>query len=177
MKHLPLQHLGVYTFVLSLLLSSCATLSYDHPMPDNSRVLNEIPGEFHGDYVQEDDENSYLEIRGNHFTTSEMTATIGEELELRPFQKYIVVNLREDMGWVVYLAERTGEGHIRLYHIDITEEEVVEKLNSITATEIMLDEEGNLERIKINPTDAEFKQMIESELFEAAEDFIPKAKK
>lgn len=176
MKIMRLPSLAVLAIFGTVLLSSCAKLSYEHPMPGQSRNLKEIPEEFRGFYAQIEDEKSTLEVTEKQFMTAETTASLGDDFVLRPFQKYLVVNLRDEDGWVVYLAEKTESGNIRLYHTNIAEDEIAQKLGNITKIETFYDENGELEKIKINPTDQEFKLMVESDLFEAAEDFVPRAK-
>lgn len=166
----------IFALLSVILLSSCAELSYDHPMPAQSRSLKEIPTEFRGFYVQVEDENSTLNVTDKQFMTAETTATLGDDFVLRPFQKYLVVNIKSDKGWVVYLAEKTDAGNIRLYHTDVSDNEMIEQLKTITKVETVYDENNELEKVKINPTDAEFKLMVESNLFEATDDFVPHSK-
>jgi hypothetical protein len=148
-------------------------VSYEYTMPKQSRTLSEFPKNYLGDYTEEEDSTATLNISESSFTTPEFVGTIGDNLELKPYMGYLVINLTIDGVWTVYLAKMRSDGNIEVFNIDPTENEIMTQLAEITSIEKVYNEENELERVHIDPSDGEFKEMIDAELFESIGLFVP----
>lgn len=151
--------------VAAIFLSACVKITYENAMPQQSRVLLAFTAEMQGKYVSAEDPESYIEIFEKKFATPDIQKEIGVDFELRPYQKYFVANLKDDDGWLVYLAEWESPEILTIYAIDAEDEESLKKLAMITEVQEFRGEDGELERIHIAPKDNEFKEMLDSGLF------------
>lgn len=170
MKTLNFSILG--SLFLSIFLSSCVLVSYEYTMPKQSRTLSKFPKNYLGEYMEEGDSTVSLNISETSFTAPDFVGTIGDNLELKPYMGYLVLNLSIDGVWTAYLSKKLSDGNIEVFNIDPTEDEIMIQLSEITTIEKVYDEEGALERVHIDPSDLEFKEMIDSGLFESIGIFI-----
>lgn len=152
-------------------LSSCSVLTYEESVPEQARELKEFPEEYRGTYQEAEDAGMVLEVQKDKFKYGEFSGEIGKNVVVKPYQKYMVINIQDDAGyWIVYLAERSKDGNLFVW---VPESEgIEERINQITPSQVYYDEEGELERVHIQPNDMAFKQIVESGIYGNSVTFI-----
>lgn len=156
---------------ISLFLSSCTAVYFENPVPQNARTMTAFPAEFVGVYVSDDGELDNIVISPESYQSGEITGVLGENAVLKPYQEYWVLN--QEAGdaqagtYTVFLGKfDLSSNRLEVFYLNLSEDlERQQKLKEITEVDEILAIDGTLEAVKINPTDQEFKAIIEGDFF------------
>jgi hypothetical protein len=147
----------------ALLLSSCtASVVFEDPMPRQSQLLKEIPRQFHGTWIDENEDPWIVQSAGI-LTDGKLMKNNGET-QIRTEDNHMFVNVRYENGWELYIAEVDGST-MDVYSLDIDDDRLFKKLGRMTDLDITYDEEGERKTVRLNPTDQEFRKMVRRKFF------------
>lgn len=154
-----------------LLLSACTPVYFENPVPQNARTMTTFPQEYVGTYVSEDPEYDDIVINSESYTCGEIHGVLGENAVLKPYKEFWVMNQFTDENqlnkYLVFLAKfDVSEGILEVFYLNLAEDlDRQQKLKNMTDVSEVFAEDGTLESVQINPSDAEFKAIMESDLF------------
>ncbi|MBE9469134.1 MAG: hypothetical protein IMY72_12550 [Bacteroidetes bacterium] len=166
--------------VILTIITSCTTVEFETPQPKNSVELSEFPKNALGIYL--DDNNDTLTILKKSFKYGNKKSTVFHMAEtltpnkiiLKKYNNYFVLNLRDTSSiWNVIMFRKYNK-NILVYYINLGEknkDEIINNLKNITATKEMKNEKGEIEKYIINPTEKEFKLLIDNEIFSKVTEF------
>jgi hypothetical protein len=63
------------------------------------------------------------------------------------------------------LVSELDENTVNVYSIDIHDDELMKKLDRLTNLEITYDDSGKRSKVKLNPSNREFRKMVKRKLF------------
>jgi hypothetical protein len=149
-------------------LASCVPVVFENPVPSGSRVLNQFPPELQGMYFSPDKEDTLI-ILADSYINVEDACFLGEDCELRLYRDFWVLNQRskiEDQpGYLAILGKADKSGKkLEVFVFDASEEKLPLFKEILTVKEVY-NEDTTLNRIVINPTDEQFMQLIDREVY------------
>ncbi len=155
---------------MSFLLSSCTAVYFESPVPQNARTMSTFPAELLGVYVSDDEELDNIVISPESYQSGDINGILGENAVLKPYQEYWVLNQEAGEGqnvYTVFLGKfDLKSNRLEVFYLNLSEDlERQQKLKEITKVEDIFAADGTLEAVKINPTDQEFKAIVEGDLF------------
>ena len=147
----------------TIFLTSCsADVVFEEPMPRQSQLQKNIPRQFHGTWIDEDEEKWIVDSEGilkdGEFMKNDA------ETQIRTNEDHIFLNLKREAGWELYVSQ-LDENTLDVYTININDDRLIKKLDRLTDLEITYDEEGERKQVKLNPSNREFKKMVKRKLF------------
>jgi len=150
-----------------LLLSSCVEVEFKHPMPQKGTTLEKLPEDIKA-YLISLDENS---TKNSKLTVSEfnedfdMNKPLPDDVILKKWKGNYYLNQKEDSLWQLIVIKPAKNKTFNITHIDGSNQEIIDKLKSITEVEEIFDADGDLDRIILDPSAKEFKKMLKSSVF------------
>ena len=183
MKKLFLLSLAVVT----ILLSSCDTVSFEKPVPVSNSEIKAFPQKMRGVYVAKTDT---LRISENKFkfNDKENSLVIQGDLNkdnnvLKKFKKYYIVNIKDSVYWTAF-ATYLKKDTLFVYMPDISN---YKKIHEQEKDNIYkeLNEEFGIKELKkdgktlliSNPNDKQLKEMFEKNIFIPVAKFVKITKK
>lgn len=146
-------------FAITMLFASCLDLRFAQTMPSSASPISEFPEELRGTFVSKHNKDT-LRIRVNSVDSANIR--LGEDHVLKSSGKFYILNSRKNNLWNVSVIRPCGNKGFRLYIFDIKDGKKRQTLNNISPLVEVYDEEGSVDYISTNPTDAQFEKMIKS---------------
>lgn len=147
----------------TLLLSSCsANVVFEDPMPRHAELQKDIPTQFHGTWMDENDERWIVESAGI-LKDGELLKN-DAKTQIRTEDDHMFINFRDDKGWELYVTQVDGNT-MDVYTIELSDDRLFKKLNRLTDLEVTYGEDGSRTLIKLNPTNREFRKMVRRKMF------------
>jgi hypothetical protein len=147
----------------AIFLTSCsADVVFEEPMPRQSQLQKNIPRQFHGTWIDENEENWIVDSNG--ILKDDEFMKNDAETQIRTTEDHIFLNMKNDAGWELYVAQ-LDENTLDIYSININDDRLIKKLDRLTDLEITYDEDGKRIQVKLNPSNREFKKMVKRKLF------------
>jgi len=141
------------------LLTSCLDLRFAQTMPASATAIPAFPENLRGTYVGKHNKDT---MRVSIDSIDVAAIRLGENNVLKPFGKYYVLNTKKNDRWNVAIIKPCGKKTLKLYSFDIADGKKRKALNAISTLQEVYDEEGSVDYVSTNPTDAEFEKMIKS---------------
>lgn len=157
------------SLLLIVLLSSCVEVGFRSPQPSKGSSLGEIPSEiiaFYSD-IKADSSSNLNDL----YDMDELDEPLDENTILKKWKGKYFLNEREDSLWHVIMVVPAGNGRFETYRIDGGNENTVKKLKEITDVIEIKDEDGDLDKLILDPSSREFKKIIKSGAFEIIDIF------
>ena len=146
-----------------LFLTSCsADVVFEEPMPRQLKLRKNIPSIFHGTW--EDENQELWTVTSDGILKDDELIKNSGDTQIRTDENYLFLNFRNDEGWELLVSE-LDENTVNVYTIDIDDDELIKKLDRLTNLEIAYDDSGKRSKIKLNPSNREFRKMIKRKLF------------
>ena len=178
----------IFISVLAILLSSCTTIGFENPVPNNTKSLTEFPQELIGTYY--DGEKDTLRIYKTSYvygrpdsTVLFMNDTLKKGLiELKKFNDYYILNKKSDKAeiWgILPFTFRNGKIEVYFANLDTKKESlkvegdtskikietVINMLDKITPVTSIIKEGSSENDYIINPTNEELNKILEERYF------------
>jgi len=157
-------------FIISLLiLSSCIEVEFKQPMPPNKgTTLEKLPEEIISYFMSLDKVstgNSKLDI--SEFNSDfDWNDPLPEEIIFKKWKGSYFLNQKEGERWQLLMVKDGSNKSFNVYHIDGSNSTTIDKLKSLTKVEEVFSDDGDLERVILDPSLKEFKKIIKSGAFE-----------
>ncbi len=150
------------------LFSSCVEVEFKHPMPPKGKVLEAIPSEVINYFTMlEKNSTSGDEIRDIVGGDFDMNAPLPEDVVFKKWKGNYYFNQKgENDNWQVYIVKPSPNNSYEVYQLDGSNQATINKLKSITKVEEVFSDNGDLDRIVLDPSFKEFKKMLKSDAFE-----------
>lgn len=156
---------------ISAMLVACADVHFSHAMPREGEVFSAFPEALEGVYVNVESSGDKLIIQSHELLLDEIKISLQPGVELKYTDNYYVLNFPDSAGWTLYLGELKNPDRILIYGFNPENEEQLEVLQSITQVDIEYDEEGEVIRYLLNPTDSEFREILNQQAFSLIGEF------
>ncbi len=155
--------------IILLILSSCIEVEFKQPMPPGKGItLEKLPEEIISYFMSLDRDstgNSKLDI--SEFNSDfDWQDPLPEDILLKKWKGSYFLNQKEGERWQLIMIKDGSNKSFEVYHLDGSNSATVEKLKSITKVEEVFSDDGDLERIILDPSLKEFKKIIKSGAFE-----------
>lgn len=147
----------IFIFAIAALLTSCLDLRFAQSMPTSAVALNAFPESLRGTYVSKHNKDT-MHVTGDSIDAANIR--LGENNVLKPFGKYYVLNSKKNDRWNVAIIKPCGNKVLKLYAFDIADGKKRKALSSISPLVEVYDDEGSVDYVSANPTDAEFEKML-----------------
>lgn len=147
----------IFLFSIVVLFSSCLDLRFAQSMPASATALSEFPESLRGTYVSKNNKDT-MHVSNDSIDAANIR--LGEDNVLKPFGKYYVLNSKKNDRWNVAIIEPCGKRVLKLYAFDIADGKKRKALNTISPLVEVYDDEGSVDYVSANPTDAEFEKML-----------------
>jgi len=136
--------------------------------PNKGTVLKKLPEEIISYFISFDKDstgNSKLDI--SEFSSDfEWHEPLPEDIILKKWKGSYFFNQKEGEHWQLLMVKDGPNKSFNAYHLDGSNSATVDKLKSITKVEEVLSNDGDLERIILDPSLKEFKKIIKFGVFE-----------
>lgn len=141
--------------------TGCVDVTFQEPMPQNRRNLNQFPRSWQGTWSNGDDLNIKIEADRFIDLDSEESFPLGEKIILRRFNGYLVLSkLTEDLGsWEVTLGKRTFD-QIEIWSFDAEKIEDWQAIEGITVGQLPRQPEDSQTNYIIDANNPAFRSMI-----------------
>ncbi len=172
LAHLAMNQIKVI-IIAFLLLSSCVEVEFKHPMPPKGKVLKAIPSEVIDYYTALEkkltSEDKVRDIREDDF---DINAPLPENVVFKEWKSDYYFNQKGENGnWQIYIVKSAPNNSYEVYQLDGTNQTTIDKLKAITKVKEVFSDDGDLDRIIINPSFKEFKKILKSGAFEKVDFF------
>lgn len=172
----------IILFLLPSFLTACISVEFKKPQPQKGRSLTEFPKELIGTYLNS--ENDTITIADTYFKAASITIettdnpkaseiiSLSENVILKKMKNHFILNMKGEKGnsnWSVIIISKSNKG-IEFNTFNANEQEFLINLKTITKWEEIRDEDGKLKKIILDPSDKEFKKILDTpSLFEKSE--------
>ena len=163
-----MKNLLFFSFLV-LSLASCMELGFKEPMPIAAQNIASFPENMRGTYVSTSDTGDTVVVEAT--TVSNGKFRLDDDNVMRAMGKYYVISKREEGRWNLALIKPNGNNAFTLYGFDIADAKKRKTLTRITEVEEVLDAEGGLDYLFIQPTDKQFEKLVRSKCVRKAEKF------
>lgn len=164
----------IILFLLSSLLTACISVEFKSPQPQKGKILTEFPKELIGTYLNS--ENDTITIADTYFKATSITKettdnpkaseiiSLSENVILKKMKNHFILNMKDEKGnsnWSVIIISKSNKG-IEFSTFNANEQEFLINLKTITKWEEIRDEEGKLKKIILDPSNKEFKKILDT---------------
>jgi hypothetical protein len=169
----------IILFLITSLLTACISVEFKDPQPKKGKPLNEYPEEFIGTYTSPDLDtiivgktyfiSNSLSLETDNKVKTTQKIELSDSVLLKKVGHTFILNMRSKENWSIVIFSKSSNG-LTIDTFNANDKEFLAKLKSITKTEEVRDTDGNLKKIILNPTEKEFKKIINTpSLFEKGE--------
>lgn len=151
--------------LMALFLYSCVDVNFAESMPHQGEVYESFPQVLKGVYVNVDDSSDKLIIQEKELVVDGATLELQPGIELKYSNNYYVLNFLDKAGWTIYLGRLKNPDRVLIYGFDPDDTTKLKLLQSITHLEIEYDENGDMMKCRVNPSDAEFREILKRQAF------------
>jgi len=168
---------SIFTLIGILLLTSCSSVRFENPPPKNKKAMLEMPSKLIGNYLDADGDTLTVTKSSFIFKKDKEKHLSSDRVELKKYKDFYVLSCKEMLhgdkesslqGWEVILVEMVNDDVLLCYSINTAktqqEEEIIKKLEDILSIEKLLDVRDEVYFL-INPNNAEFKEILNSDIF------------
>jgi hypothetical protein len=150
-----------------LVLSSCTEVVFQEAQPAGAKALKEIPKELRGKFgLVILNEETVMEITANSIVNDDGMAYLSDSLVIKKLGNRYVMNRKQLDGegdkvgtWQTYVLEDKGCGFVKATSFFINSETYIGQITQQFPDNTFIDE-GQNKTIIINPTAAEFNELI-----------------
>ena len=160
--------------VVFLSFTSCVEVEFKRPMPPNKGTeMKKLPEDIITYFKSLDKDstgNSKLDI--SEFSSDfDWHEPLLEDIILKKWKGSYFLNQKEGERWQLLMVKDGPNKSFNVYHLDGSNNATVDKLKSITKVEEVLSNDGDLERIILDPSLKESKKILNSGAFEKVDLF------
>lgn len=156
---------------VSAMLVACADVHFSHAMPREGEVFSSFPEPLEGVYVDVESSGDKLIIQSHELVLDDIKISLEPGVELKYTDNYYVLNFPDSAGWTLYLGELKNPDRILIYGFNPENEDQLRVLQSITQVDIEYDDEGEVARYLLDPSDAEFREILNQQAFSLIGEF------
>jgi hypothetical protein len=150
----------VFSSAIVMLLSSCSELVFKNAMPQNAQNLTAFPEVLQGTFVSTDDVPDTVRVTPTYYGIEQQK--LDDENVIRQAGRYYVLNQKKLNGWHVAVIKPNGKNSFSCYLFDTKEDKSRKAISKVTRLEEVLNGDGEVDYLRIAPTDAEFKKLLRS---------------
>ena len=149
----------------TLIFASCINIKFEEPQPQGGENLAIIPKKLQGTFLIDKNDTLFLYANKMEIKQKDTTQIVkfSENLVLRKFQDYYVINQRDDIDstWSAFFVkiEKKQNPIFYLMSYDSKDSSIIDKLPLITKTKI-INKNGSVDLI-IKPTAKELAKIID----------------
>jgi len=169
----------LFLFCGLLISTSCSFVRFENPPPTENRELKNMPSKLIGNYVDPDGDTLFVNKKSFTFKNDEEKKLSGDRVVLKKYKDFYVLSCKEILhgnkrttlsGWDVILVELQDDNTLICHSINTStpekEQAAVAKLKDILFVEKLYDDNvREKEYFVINPSKAEFKEILSKEIF------------
>jgi hypothetical protein len=151
-----------------LFMTSCVSVKFTVPQPENVEEMKSFPKSWRGTYVTDTNDTLFLEGNALVFKDSLKAEKyiVGRQILIKKSGKYIVINVKNEQNWDVIIAQKKRQ-NLNLFALDISQEEQkkIEKISGLTPVKTIKNSEEKVDYYLIIPSKEDFEKLIKNDLF------------
>jgi len=154
--------------VVFIAFTSCVEVEFKSPMPSKGSKLDKLPEDLISYFMSLDKDSA----GNNKLNLNELNSDfdwnepLPEDVILKKWKHKYFLNQKGDNFWQIIMIKPEPNNSFGVYQLDGNEPRVIAELKSITKVEEFFNEDGDLDRVVLDPSLKEFKKIIKSNAFE-----------
>jgi hypothetical protein len=165
--------------VIFVAISSCTTVQFETSQPKGVPELTSFPVEITGKYTGKNKDTLFIYDKAIQYSESTVLGSgkINElnqnELVLKKWNEYFILSFKDSLSWQVFTFKKRGN-NLQVYYINFdkkNEEDLINKIKTITKVTEIKDSEGKIQQYLINPSPEEFKLLFDKKVFSKVFEF------
>ena len=175
------------TAIISIMLMySCASVVFEQSIPKEHEMISSFPQHYRGTFVDENNDTLRILSTSFEYGNRDTSQTIMRKMlsagdtELKEFKNYYILNIKDDSTYWTVLPMQLLDDELHVLDIDLAalrdsihldipdvdkEQMLYERLQNITNTKPIRNDKGEIEYYLIDPSKAEFDQLLKEGLY------------